>query len=42
MSFVRQTPPPAGVIHARHEPGTQLGRIAIEVVRPPATYSFGT
>ena len=42
--FVRQTPPPAGVIHMRQcAPGRpQFGSIARSVVRPPAAYSFGT
>ena len=45
MAFiVRQTPPPAGVIHMRQRwlGMPQFGSIARSVVRPPASYSFGT
>jgi hypothetical protein len=41
-SFVRQTPPPAGVTKTRQLPGTHFCAIAIDVVRPPATYALGT
>ena len=42
MFQVRHTPPPAGVIQAGHRIAMQNLLIAIEVVRPPATYSLGT
>ena len=40
--FVRQTPPPAGVMYIWQWPGWHESLIAIEVVRPPALYAFGT
>ena len=40
--FVVQIPPPAGVMYSRQFPGLHVSAIAIEVVRPPATYAFGT
>ena len=35
--FVRQTPPPAGVMYATQSPGLQEFARAIDVVLPPAT-----
>jgi hypothetical protein len=36
-------PPPAAAIHSLHLPfWPQFGDMAIAVVRPPATYLFGT
>ena len=40
--LVVQIPPPAAAAHKRHWPGLQVGAIASTVVRPPATYAFGT
>ena len=37
-----QTPPPAGVMYAGHLFGVHFGPSAIDDVRPPATYAFGT
>ena len=42
MSFVCQTPPPAGVMYASQLVLRALSLSAIDVVRPPATYVFGT
>jgi hypothetical protein len=41
-SLVRHTPPPAGVAYIRQLRGTHVSAMAIEVVRPPATYALGT
>ena len=37
-----QTPPPAGVMYASQSFFPHSSSTAIEVVRPPATYVFGT